>query len=55
MLDTDLENRRAQHVYELLGFRRTGIRRDCWQDQLGRPRSAVDYELRPEGFRSFLT
>lgn len=55
VLDTDLENRRAQHVYKLLGFRRMGVRRDCWRDQLGRPRSAVDYELRPEMFHSFLT
>lgn len=53
VLDTDLRNHRAQHVYELLGFRRLRVRVDSWEDQLGRPQSAVDYELRPEDFRDF--
>ncbi len=47
-LDTDLENRRAQHVYELLGFTRLGVRRDCWRNQVGELRSAVDYAIRPD-------
>lgn len=47
VLDTDLENRRAQHVYESLGFTRLGIQRDCWTNQIGELRSAVDYEIRP--------
>lgn len=50
VLDTDLENLRAQHVYELLGFERLRVNRDSWTDQLGRPRSSVDYALTPERF-----
>ena len=52
VLDTNLNNRRAQHVYEQLGFRRLGVRKDAWRDQLGVLQSAVDYELRPEDFIS---
>ncbi|NLZ82149.1 MAG: GNAT family N-acetyltransferase [Clostridiales bacterium] len=44
-LDTNLNNERAQHVYEKIGFRKTGIRVDAWIDQLGEPQTAVDYEL----------
>lgn len=47
VLDTDLENRRAQHVYASLGFTRLGVRRDCWRNQIGELRSAVDYEIKP--------
>lgn len=50
VLDTDLENTRAQHVYELLGFEKLRINRDSWTDQLGRRRSSVDYALTPERF-----
>ena len=52
VLDTNLNNRRAQHVYEQLGFRRLGLRKDAWRDQLRVLQSAVDYELRPEDFIS---
>ena len=50
ILDTNLNNTRAQHVYERLGFQKTGVRRDAWIDQLGRPQSAVDYELTLDRF-----
>lgn len=50
VLDTDLENTRAQHVYELLGFEKLRLNRDSWTDQLGRKRSSVDYVLTPERF-----
>ena len=50
ILDTNLNNIRAQHVYESLGFQKTGVRSDSWTDQLGRLQSAVDYELTPEHF-----
>ena len=53
VLDTNLENRRAQHVYELLGFEKKRVNIDSWTDQLGRPQSSVDYELTPERFRDF--
>lgn len=52
-LDTDLNNLRAQHVYESLGFRKTGVRYNSWTDQLGNLRSAVDYELLPGELRPF--
>ena len=51
VLDTNLKNERAQHVYELLGFRRLRVNIDAWEDQLGVPQSSVDYELTPERFR----
>ena len=53
VLDTDLENLRAQHVYERLGFRRLRINSGSWRDQLGQVRSSVYYELVPEDFISF--
>ncbi len=42
ILDTNVENTRAQHVYALLGFRRTGVRGDSWRGQLGRLQSQAD-------------
>ena len=45
VLDTNLTNKRAQHVYESLGFRKLRINYDSWTDQLGNKQSAVDYEL----------
>lgn len=54
VLDTDLENRRAQHVYESLGFRRVRTNVDSWKNQLGQLRSSVDYQLTQGDFVSFL-
>lgn len=48
ILDTNLNNTRAQHVYEKIGFKRTAVHIDCWKDQLGNLQSSVDYELRKE-------
>ena len=53
ILDTNLNNKRAQHVYEKLGFRKVRICENSWKDQLGEPQSAVDYELMPEEFNDF--
>ena len=53
-LDTNLNNLRAQHVYEELGFRKLRVCRDSFRDQLGAWQSSVDYELTPAEFRSFL-
>ena len=50
ILDTNLKNERAQHVYEMLGFRRLRVNIDSWEDQLGVMQSSVDYELNPEDF-----
>lgn len=52
ILDTNLKNTRAQHVYELLGFRKTAVRTDSWQNQLGEWQTAVDYELTRADFRN---
>ena len=50
VLDTNLQNVRAQHVYESLGFQKLRINTDSWTDQLGQTQSSVDYELTPENF-----
>ncbi|HHX66563.1 MAG TPA: GNAT family N-acetyltransferase [Gallicola sp.] len=44
-LDTNLNNKRAQRVYEKIGFNKVGTRKNCWKDQLGRLQSVVDYEM----------
>ena len=46
LLDTNLLNTRAQHVYEKIGFQKKAVNRDAWQNQLGVWQSSVDYELR---------
>ena len=53
VLDTNLNNIRAQHVYEKLGFCKVSVRENSWRDQLGNLQSAVDYELYPENFCNF--
>lgn len=53
VLDTNLQNLRAQHVYEKLGFRRVAVHENAFQDQLGQWQSSVDYELLPADFVSF--
>ena len=50
VLDTNLTNKRAQHVYESLGFRKVRTNIDSWKDQLGRLQSSVDYELIEKNF-----
>jgi RimJ/RimL family protein N-acetyltransferase len=45
ILDTNLKNTRAQHVYEKIGFKKIGVRYNAWNDQLGNPQSVVDYAL----------
>ena len=54
ILDTDLENTRAQHVYESLGFRKVRVNVDSWRDQLGRVRSSVEYELTESDFVCYI-
>lgn len=45
ILDTNLNNLRAQHVYEKIGFNKIRVNFDSWKDQLGNNQSSVDYEL----------
>ncbi|MDR3310707.1 MAG: GNAT family N-acetyltransferase [Oscillospiraceae bacterium] len=53
VLDTNLKNERAQHVYEKkLGFTRLRVRENSWRDQLGELQSAVDYELTKETWQN---
>ena len=53
VLDTNLKNHRAQHVYELLGFRKVRVNLDSWKNQLGQLESSVDYELTVDTFIDF--
>ncbi|MBQ8278429.1 MAG: GNAT family N-acetyltransferase [Roseburia sp.] len=53
VLDTNLKNERAQHVYEKLGFKKVRINYDSWKNQLGELESSVDYELYQENFVNF--
>lgn len=53
VLDTNLQNLRAQHVYESLGFVRGAVHERAFQDQLGQWQTSVDYRLSPEDFISF--
>ncbi|MTI70556.1 MAG: GNAT family N-acetyltransferase [Firmicutes bacterium] len=53
ILDTNLNNRRAQHVYKKIGFRKVKINYDSWKDQLGELQSSVDYELLKAEYLNF--
>ena len=53
VLDTNLTNLRAQHVYESLGFQKLRVNIDSWTDQLGNKQSSVDYELTEGNFVYF--
>lgn len=45
ILDTNLNNRRAQHVYEKIGFHRVRINENSFIDQDGVHQTSVDYAL----------
>lgn len=52
ILDTNLKNERAQHVYEKLGFTRVRVNYGAWEDQLGEMQDSVDYEMTKEQFEA---
>ncbi len=54
ILDTMLENKRAQYVYEVLGFRNVCVHENAWKDQIGKLRTVLDYEMKREEFCSYL-
>lgn len=54
ILDTNVKNMRAQHVYEQLGFKKVRTNEDAWQDQLGIWQSTIDYELTKDTFISVI-
>lgn len=47
-------NKRAQHIYERLGFKIVQVRENSWKNQFGELQSSVDYELYRENFNSFV-
>ena len=49
-LDTLLENKRAQNLYQKVGFKVVGVKRDVWLDPLGNYRSAVVMDLLRDEF-----
>ena len=53
ILDTNVNNKRAQHVYEELGFRKVQVRENSWRNQLGELQSSIDYEMNREDFVNF--
>jgi dihydrofolate reductase/RimJ/RimL family protein N-acetyltransferase len=50
VLDTNLNNTRAQHVYEKIGFIKTATHMEAWKDQTGQLQSFIDYELLKEQY-----
>lgn len=53
ILDTNLNNERAQHVYEQLGFRKLRVNKNSWTNQIGELQSSIDYELYQKDFINF--
>ena len=53
ILDTNLNNLRAQHVYEKLGFQKMRVNVDAWKNQLGELQSFIDYELEEKNFINY--
>lgn len=53
VLDTNVNNLRAQHVYERLGFQRLGVRENVWKSPTGELHSSVEYEMREKDFINF--
>ena len=50
ILDTNLNNKTAQRVYEKIGFRKLRVNTDAWKNQVGELQASVDYELLAEEF-----
>ena len=53
ILDTNMKNKRAQHVYEELGFKKVRVKMNSWKNQVGELQSSIDYELIQEEFVNF--
>ncbi|GFZ34595.1 N-acetyltransferase [Clostridium zeae] len=50
ILDTNINNTRAQHVYEKLGFKKITTRFNSFKDQLGIFQSSIDFEISKQDF-----
>lgn len=55
ILDTNADNTRAQHVYELLGFRKVRVRQNAYPNDQGIWQTAVDYALQKRDFINYAT
>lgn len=53
ILDTNLKNKRAQHVYEQLGFTKLRVNQNSWTNQIDELQSSIDYELYQKDFINF--
>lgn len=53
ILDTNLNNLRAQHIYEKLGFKKLRVNADAWKNQLSELQSSIDYELEEKDFINY--
>lgn len=53
ILDTNLNNIRAQHVYEKMGFKKLRVNVDSWKNHLGEFMSSIDYELEEKDFINY--
>ena len=51
ILNTNIKNLRAQHVYESIGFKKVRTNIDSWVNQLGEVQSSIDYEITMESFK----
>lgn len=51
ILDTNINNKIAQYVYEKLGFRKVATNIDAWKDQLGQWQTSVEYEMTLEDYK----
>ena len=49
-LDTNLENKRAIHTYQKVGFEIIRTNKDSWRNQLGEMQSTIDFELKKENW-----
>ena len=53
LLKVDGDNKRAQHVYEQIGFVPVATHKESWKDQLGNLRWEIDYRLTQENFNNY--
>lgn len=52
ILDTNVKNTHAQHVYEKLGFQQVAVRHSSSKNQLGQSQSFIDYELVRDAYQA---
>lgn len=51
---TELSNKRAQHVYEQLGFQKEKALYHVWCDEAGKWHDGICYVLKPQKFHSYV-